>query len=284
MSVTSFILNKKLNYWVWGSVHGTSFELDKAIGFDEWFANHSQALWFDVKLNSQGFRSDEFTNKHDGVHIIFSGDSNTFGMGLEKEEMWSYLTYQEISKNVKTSGYFNLGSPGSSMATCILNIFKYCKKYGNPDAIFINLTEIGRFYDYIEDLESYATVFYDDKNSKEAVIRQLEKVAFDYYLMLDQYCKSNDIQLYSFTWDIGDDKSNSIIHTNDMMYLFDTFFKIESFSKMYNDLISSCNEDIIKSDYFQYARDGSHFGIGPNMWWANKMTQLYNLRNRIDGC
>ena len=112
---------------VWGRLNGPSFELDKAIGDDNWFVNHSQAQWFNVPLNSDGFRSDEFSNNHDGLHIIFSGDSNTFGMGLEKEEIWSYLTYQEISKNVKTSGYFNLGSPGSSIMTCILNIFKYFK-------------------------------------------------------------------------------------------------------------------------------------------------------------
>jgi hypothetical protein len=283
MGNASFTLNKKFDYWVWGKVHGTSFEFDKAIGFDDWFANHSQSQWFNVPLNSEGFRSDEFTNKHEGIHIIFSGDSNTFGMGLEKEEMWSYLTYQEISKNVKTSGYFNLGSPGSSIMTCILNIFKYCKKYGNPDAIFINLTEIARFYDYIEELDSYSTVFYDGDNKKR-VIRQIRKVVFDYYLMLEQYCKSNDIQLYSFTWDVEDNKDGLTFCTNNIMYLFDTFYRTKGLVEMWEDMISSLDENTIKSKYFQYARDGSHFGIGPNKWWANKMIQLYNTKNNVNGC
>ncbi len=284
MGNKSLKLNKKFNYSVWGKVHGTSFELDKAVGFDEWFANHSQALWFDVALNSEGFRSDEFTNKHDGAHIIFSGDSNTFGMGLEKEEVWSYLTYQEISKNVKTSGYFNLGSPGSSIMTCILNIFKYCKKYGNPDAIFINLTEITRFYDYIEELDSYATVFYDSSNDKKTIIRQIRKVVFDYYLMLEQYCKSNDIQLYSFTWDVEENRDESPFCTNNIMYLFDTFYKLDTLVEMWKDLYLLCDQNVIQSDYFQYARDGNHFGIGPNIWWASKMIHLYTNRNHISGC
>ena len=90
-------------------------------------------------INSHGLRSDEFITNHDGKHILFAGCSNTFGLGNFLEDVWSYKVYKEIEKNEKVSGYFNIGSPGATISEISYQIFVYCKDYGYPDTVFINL-------------------------------------------------------------------------------------------------------------------------------------------------
>ena len=89
------------------------------------------------EINSLNFRSDNFIKTHEGLHIVFSGCSNTWGTGLNK-----------ILKENPCSGYFNLGILGTSVASQIINLFKYFKEYGNPDIIFINFPDLLRFYGY----------------------------------------------------------------------------------------------------------------------------------------
>ena len=45
------------------------------------------------ELNSSWFRCDDFKDKHEGVHVLFSGDSVTFGVGLTIVETWADLVY-----------------------------------------------------------------------------------------------------------------------------------------------------------------------------------------------
>ena len=52
----------------------------------------------EYKINSHGYRCDEFTTNHKGKHVLFSGCSNTYGVGLKKEEVWAYKVYNKINK------------------------------------------------------------------------------------------------------------------------------------------------------------------------------------------
>lgn len=89
------------------------------------------------KTNSYGYRCDSFTKDHDGTHILFAGCSVTFGEALPENFLWAKKLYNKISETTNTSGYFNIGRPGSSMTDIISLIKAYQDKYGTPDYIFV---------------------------------------------------------------------------------------------------------------------------------------------------
>jgi hypothetical protein len=140
-------------------------------------------------LNIDIINNRNFTDKglnvlsknHEGKHILFIGDSFAAGDGLSFEDTWCYKVYNKISCTEKTSGYYNLGLGGSSTYESIDIFFRYCSDYANPDVVFFVTTEISR------DLK------YFNKKLLEVIIKKM-------YFYLEQYCKSNNIQLYSFSW------------------------------------------------------------------------------------
>jgi hypothetical protein len=131
--------------------------------------------------NSNGYRSDDFTKTHNGKHVLFLGDSFAFGEGLDKEDTWCYKVYSKIKETEPVSGFFNLGLPGSSIGDSIDQFFKYCSLYGNPEEVFFITTEL-------------------DRDLKYVLPESLDSFNFRMYFYLDQYCKSNNINLYSFSW------------------------------------------------------------------------------------
>ena len=167
------------------------------------------------KPNSDNYRCDEFTDKHDGKHILFSGCSVTYGQGLYTSETWSNILYKKISETEKLSGYFNLGTPGRGINDIVASIFKYCDRYGNPDAIFIDLPDTGRGYfvpDYAigEELNSNGIVDFDYVNNKARHTRFNDPMTgwqnsiliyiYQSLMMLEVYCKSNKIDLNLYTY------------------------------------------------------------------------------------
>lgn len=158
--------------------------------------------WKDV-FNNQldwNFRCDQYTKNHDGLHILFMGDSFAQGDGLEKEEVWCYKTYKKIFDLQKTSGYFNIGISGGSNYESIDKFFKYCSLYGNPDIIFFILTETIRD-SYMVPGKFYRVGLADNEyrhaiNTNEGIKMFSENV----YSYFEKYCKFNNIKLYSFSW------------------------------------------------------------------------------------
>jgi hypothetical protein len=80
----------------------------------EALSEQHQSLWnqrkpIQYRLNKYGFRSDEFTEEECRESITFIGCSNTFGVGLRKEDTWTH-------KVAKYCGLkeINLGIPAGS--------------------------------------------------------------------------------------------------------------------------------------------------------------------------
>lgn len=247
--------------------------------FEDWekapfngFNNRLKSTNLNLKkneINSLNFRSDEFIKTHKGLHIIFSGCSNTWGTGLNKEELWSYKLYNKILKENPCSGYFNLGILGSSVASQIINLFKYFKEYGNPNIVFINFPDLLRFYGYSDKAKIFFDSFY-----KEQSKQILELINFQYYFMLDQYCKSNNIKLYSFSW-IESKQKTPMNHKifEVPFHSFNSYYKInkqdiENYIKVYK-------ENNPNQDFIDFARDNEHPGIGHNEYWSNFMYNIY---------
>jgi hypothetical protein len=235
------------------------------------------------ELNSSWFRCDDFKEKHDGLHVLFSGDSVTFGEGLTLDEVWSHQVYSNISKNTKTSGYFNLAVPGTGTPMHIFNMFKYFKKYGNPDYIFFNMSEMHRFYDYLPDMDMFTHKIYSNatmKNlndaEKDSWVNTLSLLNFNLYFMLEQYCVSNNIKLYTFSWDASESDWNYKRASNKLMkeWGFKTFHNVHT-DQDSKDLFLLETVEFKDHPYVKTARDNSHQGVGIHRHWANRATKWF---------
>jgi hypothetical protein len=127
------------------------------------------------------YRCDDFIKDHDGLHVLFIGDSFAAGDGLEKEDTWAYKVHQKISETQKTSGYFNVGCSGISISESVDQFFKYCYHYGSPDVVFFVTTELDRDYRYAKE------------GTLESFINRM-------YMYFEQYCRAMGIEAYSFSW------------------------------------------------------------------------------------
>jgi len=235
------------------------------------------------ELNSSFFRCDDFKTSHEGLHVLFSGDSVTFGEGLTIEEGWAKQVQVSIDKIQKTSGYFNLAVPGTGTPMHIFNMFKYFKKYGNPDYIFFNMSEMHRFYDYMPDVDMFTHKIYSNTNSKhlddtekDAWVNTLSLLNFNLYFMLEQYCASNGIKLYTFSWDASVSDWNFGRCSNELMlgWGFKTFHNVHT-EQDSRELFMLETTEFKDNPYVKTARDNAHQGVGIHRHWANKAVEWF---------
>lgn len=248
--------------------------------FEEWpeiLKNQNPTL-LKEEINNDNFRSDDFTFSHEGKHFLFAGCSYTWGVGLSLEEIWAKKVYNLLTSEQKCSGFFNLGIPSQGIISQIFNIFKYCKLYGNPDAIFFNIPDLGRFYYYDNDNE----IFYNAGYFDNGMDKLLNVLSYQYYFMLEQYCLQNNIQLYSFSWV---NVENETFWTNkkkiinpDVLKNFKTFYSttIKEIFDFVFDYINK-NKDI---KFLKLSRDNDHLGIAYHEYWSNFIFEKYKLKNK----
>jgi hypothetical protein len=207
----------------------------------------------EYNLNSHGYRCDEFTNTHEGLHILFVGCSNTFGEGVKKNKLWTHFLYNQILKNNKVSGYYNLGICGSTIFEQIKNCYRYIRKYGTPDYIFMLLPEMERDHLYF-------------KESRNLLLMHI----VDIYKMFEDFCNSKNIKLISTTWVMKDndfwkdlkEKVEDMPLTHGEYYTEDSFYSefvghsayknlevIEKYSKTFKVL----DENILYKNVYEFA-------------------------------
>lgn len=157
----------------------------------------------DYVMNSDHFRSDEFTQDHTDNHILFAGCSNTFGAGVKYKKTWAYRLYEKLTQEIKIDGYYNLGLCGGSIFEILININKYIKQFGFPKIIFILLPEI----------ERDAIYFKEPEKSLTPIITEL-------YSHLELLCESNNTKLISSSWVVDDTKgiNQSLLHGSNKEY------------------------------------------------------------------
>ena len=212
-------------------------------------------------LNSEGFRCDEFVPKDHKLSLLFSGCSNTFGQGTKNiQDTWSHKLYTAISKDEETSGYFNIGTPGANFPLIVSNIMKYCNRFGNPDIIFILFPPIERFYAFKDD--SYRLGVYGAED--EEMVRVIKAINFQMYLCLDQYCRSNNIKLFSSAWDLS--KDYSIFNCSETFDIGD----INSVTKKLMEIVLKHSE---RKDLLE-VEDG-HYGFAYQELWFERFYDRY---------
>lgn len=180
--------------------------------------------------NSMAYRTDEFAETRD---IIFAGCSQTWGEGVVYDGIWGNI----LSKSLDKKSY-NLGVASKGTQFIVNNTIAFCKKYGNPKAIFCLFPEFTRI-EMMSDAAFMKGMFTDnnttgrhqysilpnkrnpEKNTKYSKAPHLAEemipseflfsITLDYIHMLELYCELNDIKLFWGTWDPWQD---SYLHNN----------------------------------------------------------------------
>lgn len=224
----------------------------------------------DVKVNSNGYRSDEFTRKHKGVHVLFSGCSTTYGDGLNDNETWAQKVYDKLSSHTETSGFFNIGTPGQGITYIIFHIFKYIEAYGKPDVIFINFPVSRRFVSFDKKSDNYVYFnMYKPSDASFELWQTIPLLEYQYLFMLEKYCKSTDTLLVYGTWD----QKSHFSDYNDLEFYID----IND-----TDKIASIAENTKEDKFSLTARDGIHYGTAFHTAWAEIMYNEYMNRRGND--
>jgi hypothetical protein len=254
----------------------TSYPISKLL-FDTYDIDKiKKDMYWGVKieeLNSKGYRSDEFKTEHSGKHVLFSGCSYTFGSGVLLEEIWAKKVYNFINEKELCSGFFNLGVSASSIFNQISDIFKYCKTYGNPDAIFLNFPNLNRMYIYDITDQSFHEGDYDDSS-----LHIFKIIAYQQYMMLNHYCNVNNIKLYSFSWD--NQNKRALKGFKESLTNLKTFYEYKN--KDQAEHVLNFIDKNKNDKYAELARDNTHRGTAYHDHWANFIYEKYvndNSRN-----
>jgi hypothetical protein len=247
------------------------------------------------RYNEHFYRSDTFTNNHDGLHVVFGGCSNTEGVGSPIDRTWSHLLYEELSKKYKMSGYFNLGKGGYGWHKIISSFLEYERNFGTPDVFFVLHPNLLR--DYYWDKERNGWIYAqqypycsegteqeiaDSKNFPEShpyanidinVFPTLEdyRHAFPVWInawnLFLEYCKAKNIRVVWGLWDAGEASS-----FEDSGMFLDSYVRIPWVDESF---ISSIRKDGILEKDDVNARDG-HPGFLSHMNWKTHFLNFIN--------
>jgi hypothetical protein len=174
------------------------------------------------------------------------------------------------SSGQKVSGYFNISYPGSSIFEIVSNTIRYCNLYGMPDAIFIQVLDMARFYD-IEDkdpdeIKNVTLSRLGKPDFIDTLLSHLQIYNYQYLMMLEAFCKTNKTELFVMSWNYG------------------KYFSIQTdlenfYESNLEDLTNSISLHLDKNpkDLFALvARDGAHPGTAEQEYWADNAFNLYN--------
>ena len=177
--------------------------------------------------NSDGYRSPEFDGS---AKILYAGCSNTFGTGVPEERIWGSVVADHFNMP-----YANLSKQGTSTQWIVKNIFAYFEKYGHPEIVCCLFPD---FYRMILASNSSQLVYINNSDKSpvggHGTLTQIYEVhlsntppvdstpeysrrphsivdvipadtavysSIQSVLMLDQYCRANNIKFAWSTWE-----------------------------------------------------------------------------------
>lgn len=108
----------------------------------------NQDAVYNLSINSDGFRDDEFSKDRDCYRIMVLGDSMTFGLGVNQDEVFCYLLEKEIKRAHPDSkiDVMNFGISGFSTGQELLCLKKYSDIYP-PNIVILMLFDQNDFED-----------------------------------------------------------------------------------------------------------------------------------------
>lgn len=244
------------------------------------------------KVNSMGYRSDEFIENRD---MVFAGCSQTFGFGIFNEGVWGNILSSKIG--IKSH---NLGVGGASTQYTVQNLIGFFKEYGNPKNLFCLFPEFTRCqmksdvdfmkskterrfglrgrqsYRLLRALHSEEILKYSaaPHEAEEMIPPEfIFSMTLDYIRMLEIYCDLNNITLRWGTWDPAQDfyLTNNIekmdfkyyvpLHMNEWIRLSSD----KGQSRLLSDLDNICHSDL-REIYGRNFDEAMDLNLKKNKW------------------
>jgi hypothetical protein len=248
---------------------------------------NADSIPINYKLNSQGYRCDEFNNQK----ILTLGCSHTEGHGMPIELTWPYLISKKINKD-----YINLAKGGDGMQAQIIKAFQFFKEFYHPEYIFavfpiarieiplINFTTINEGSgNRTESRENIGKAMLSnkliEKFSKEPHIAENvlpEEFAIFYNILFlkifIQYCESNNIKLL---WTYSNDSTLAPYSFKDFT---DTYFESPYLNQKIPKKIG-CHSEFADNRFFENAADYKYWP--PGHWGLHQQIHIaesiYNM-------
>lgn len=248
--------------------------------------------------NEYGYRTNKFIKKDKNV-IMILGCSQTYGIGVPDSYRWGNILSEKINMKEIT-----LGIPGDSAMSQVRKAFAYFKEFGHPQKI-VALFPLSRIqaplvfeknnpipeekgYDKFtyENNNEIHTYYLNDKRFQKysKAPHNLENVlskevafffSFSYISMLDQYCKSNNIEFFWSFWEnVGFVDNNIEKIKNEYSSFYDSrHIKI-------NEYEDTCHTEYSNDILFQFAADrkesdwNAHFGLHTHLHFAEMFYEI----------
>jgi hypothetical protein len=244
-------------------------------------------------LNDSYFRCDNFKKDHESEkHILFAGCSQTEGVGAQLETVWTKIVLNNINNKENSShGFYSIGRSGFGWQKVITNFMVYADTYGIPEYLFVLLPNVGRFFEWHPETESFVYVQRypnggnqnNDQEEKSKVTDGtfIEKNFSDLehkrsfidfcisWKLFEKYCESVGTKVLWASWDYVENKN----------------YEVANISKNYISLseeglmqyIASQRPDGKMQKFDIYRRDG-HAGILVNEYWATEFQKEIEAR------
>jgi hypothetical protein len=240
-------------------------------------------------LNSNGYRSPEFV---EDPEIIYSGCSQTYGIGLPEEYMWSNI----MSRTLGVSKYVNLSQPGQSIQGAVNSLMNYFLLYGHPKKLYVLFPDMLRYVSpYNSEINTpwvsgtkkpgmhphsgVETVHLLNRDSIPSYSKRphnqydITPIELPIYLSITsiqhliQYCSTNKIDLTWGTW-----SKDTHLAFSEFLPAIGLRLDMSSYVDTFTGLIGqptelSChaNEGAESSDLFEKAADQKHLGYHNNI-------------------
>ena len=220
------------------------------------------------RINNYGYRSDDIRKESSESNFLYSGCSNTFGIGVPVESIWAY----QLNSFLNGEKFINLGINSGSYKTIVYDVFNYIRNFGKPKGVFLLFPNIERQINFIEDKEKNVTMLvkvYRNSPQEEKIKEVITEKTnlFEFYntvKMLEDYLYELGIPLVWTTWDPGLDKK---ISKNKG---FKNHVTLDNFN-VYHKIKSSKKPEELDNDYWDVARDNSHLGLKYHLFYASIM-------------
>jgi hypothetical protein len=240
------------------------------------------------EYNKDFFRCDNFTDKHNGPHILFAGCSESEGVGAPIDTVWTKVLLSTLGKDL---GFYSIARAGFGWQKVITNFMVYVEKYGVPSYLFILLPNIGRFFEWDNENNKFLYVQRYPNNSdpekrqtggiemptenfkEEVLTKQEHRRSFvDFAIswkLFEKYCEAIGTKMIWSSWDYEENKN----------------YEISKVSKNYIPLSQEGLFEFIKSkrpdgkmDKFDISRRDGHGGILVNEYWAMSFKAEFDKR------
>ena len=224
-------------------------------------------------INNYRYRSDDISKDYSESNFLYSGCSNTFGLGLPLESIWAHQLNSFLGKEK----FINLGINGGSYKTVVYDVFNYIRNFGKPEGVFLLLPNLERqitFAKSEEDKVSIQLRMHKKTNLEISKIITEEVNLFEFYntmKMLEDYLFELKIPLIWATWDTDLDKKINLTQN------FRNYISTNNF-EVYEKIQNSPRPKQLDNDYWVVARDNSHLGSRHHIFFASLMHEEWKRK------